>query len=129
MISLLLSRSFCFSFFCESSSFLKLIGQKNCCVCSVWLGNNPQVFACGRFGRCSGFGRVALVGFEFQLVHRAVASRYIVTNLAEILRLDELSIGSGMAVEVSNLNDLPLAWKRVTLRYSHSAHEALAVFL
>src|SRR6266852_7691397 len=34
-----------------------------------------------------------------------------------------------MALEVSNLNDLPLSWKRVTFRYSHSAHEALAVFL
>lgn len=74
------------------------------------------------FGRCSGFSRIAVIGFEFQLIHRAIAERYIAANLAEILRLDDLSIGSGMAVEVSNFNDLPIAWKCVALRYSHSAH-------
>src|SRR5208283_5041500 len=79
--------------------------------------------------RCSGFGRVTLVGFEFQLAHRAVASRYVFTYLAEILRLDKLSIGSGMAVEISNLNHLPVEWERVPLGYSDSAHEALAIFL
>jgi hypothetical protein len=93
MISLLLSRSTVF-LPCESSSFLKLIGQKNLCVFGL-VRNNSQVFACGRSARCSGFGRVALVGFEFQLAHRAVASRYIACESCRNTSLDELSIGSG----------------------------------
>src|SRR5260370_28418851 len=46
-----------------------------------------------------------------------------------MLRVDASSNGFGMALNVSNLNDLPLSWKCVTFRYSRSAHEPLAVFL
>ena len=37
-----------FLLFCEFSSFLILIGQKNCCEGSVCFGYDPQFFACGR---------------------------------------------------------------------------------
>ncbi len=83
----------------------------------------------GRPARVSGFDRVSVVRLEFQLTHRTVASRYVVTNLTEILRLDELSIGSGVAVKIPNLNYLPVEGERVTFRYSDSTHETLAVFL
>jgi hypothetical protein len=86
-------------------------------------------FACGRLVSCSGFDRVSVDRFEFQLAHRAVASRYVVTHLTEILRLDELSIDSGVAVEISNFNYLSIAWKRVAFRYSDSTHETLALAL
>jgi hypothetical protein len=56
----------------------------------------------------SGFGRFTSVRSELQLVHRALGAISVVARVAKLLRLDELSVGSGMAVEVPDFHDAPL---------------------
>jgi hypothetical protein len=48
----------------------------------------------------SGFDRFTVVGSELQLSHTAFRELDVIADRAEILRLDELSIGSGVAVEI-----------------------------
>jgi|SRR5436190_13093163 len=47
-----------------------------------------------------------VVGFELQLAHTVFGEFYVIAYLAEILRLDELSIRVRMAVEITNFHNL-----------------------
>src|SRR6266404_2234203 len=71
----------------------------------------------------SRFGRVIVIGFEFQLAYAAFGVLDVIAYLAEILRLDELSIGSGMAVEITHFHNLLHAREWITVGHSHRAHE------
>src|SRR5580700_8881015 len=70
----------------------------------------------------SGFDRFTVVGSELQLVHVAFCELDVNAHRAEILRLDELSIGSGVAVEITHFHNLFHARKWITVGHSHGAH-------
>ena len=70
-----------------------------------------------------GFGGFSVVSFDLQLADGAFGNFDVIAYLAEILRLDELSFGSGMAVEVPHFDNLLHARERITVRDSHRPHE------
>src|SRR6266849_1346332 len=71
-----------------------------------------------------GFDRFAVASFDLQLADGAFSNFDVIAYLAEILRLDELSFGSGMAVEVPHFDNLLHARKWITVGDSHGTHEA-----
>ena len=48
----------------------------------------------------SGFDWVGVVGLDFHLADGALGEPNVVAYFAEILRLNELTVGSGMAVQI-----------------------------
>src|ERR1700733_10507569 len=73
----------------------------------------------------SGFRRLAIVAFELQLVHRTLDAVNVIAHLPKILGLDELSVNSGMAVEIAHFDNLPLSRDTVAVGHSYRAHETL----
>src|SRR5882762_2086281 len=53
----------------------------------------------------------------------------VIAYLAEILCLNELTVRSGMAVEILNLNNLPFLRWPIAVGHSHRSHESLPIFI
>jgi hypothetical protein len=71
-----------------------------------------------------GFGPFAIASSDVQLADAAFGDFDVIAYGAEILSLDQLSLRSGMAVEVTHFDNLlhPREW--ITVRHSHRAHKA-----
>src|ERR1700687_4902165 len=83
-------------------------------------------YRCLRRSKCkllSGFDQLAILGFELQLAHRAFSELNVIAHFAEVFCLDELSIGSRMAVEVTHFHNLLHAREWIAVWHSHRAHE------
>jgi hypothetical protein len=74
-----------------------------------------------------GFDRFVFASFDLQLADGAFSNFDVIAYLAEILRLAELSFGSGMAVEVTDLDNLLDAREWITVRHSDGSHESWAL--
>src|SRR5256885_7833605 len=77
----------------------------------------------------SGIRRFIVIGFELQLADSAFGNSDVIPHFAEIFRLYELSIGSGMAVEVTDFHDLLHVREWVTIGYAHGSHESRLVLV